>query len=40
MLRILETGLLLAVLTVGARAETYYVATDGKAENDGSREKP
>ena len=40
MRRILGTGLLLVALAAAARAETYYVATDGKAENDGSREKP
>ncbi len=33
-------GLLLAALTAAAHAETYYVATDGKPENDGSRDKP
>lgn len=33
-------SLLLAVVTGAVRAETYYVATDGKPEHDGSRERP
>lgn len=33
-------GLLLLLAATAAPAATYFVATDGKAENDGSREKP
>ena len=40
MSRSLVIGLLLVALAAAARAETYYVATDGKPENDGSCEKP
>ncbi len=32
--------LLMMVFVASANTETYYVATDGKAENDGSNEKP
>ena len=34
------TILLIMILTTWANAETFYVAADGKAENDGSYEKP
>jgi len=33
-------GLFFAALATSANAGTYYVATDGEAENDGSKEKP
>jgi hypothetical protein len=40
MLRVLETGLVLVALAAATHAATYYVATDGKPENDGSHGKP
>jgi hypothetical protein len=40
MFRVLLTGLLIVTLAGAARAETYCVATDGKPENDGPRDKP
>ena len=33
-------SLFIAAMPTFTNAETYYVATDGKADNDGSREKP
>lgn len=30
----------LMTITITAHADTYYVATDGKPENDGTQEKP
>ena len=33
-------GLFIATIAMAANAETYYIATDGKADNDGSKEKP
>jgi parallel beta-helix repeat protein len=40
MRRILAVGFVLVVLVSAARAGTYYVATDGKPDNNGSHEKP
>ena len=40
MQRIFLAGLLLLCTSGAARAETYYIASDGSAENDGSRDKP
>jgi parallel beta-helix repeat protein len=40
MSRIFGIGALLVALTASAHAGTYYFATNGKPENDGSREKP
>ena len=33
-------AVVIAAITIAANAGTYYVATDGKPENDGSRAKP
>lgn len=33
-------SLFIAILATSANADTYYVAADGKADNDGSKEKP
>ena len=38
--RILAEGFVLLVLASAAEAGTFYVATDGKPTNDGSRDKP
>jgi parallel beta-helix repeat protein len=40
MQRIFLAGLLFLCASGVARAETYYIAGDGKTENDGSRDKP
>ncbi len=40
MQRVLLAGLLFLCSSGVGRAETYYIANDGKAENDGSRDKP
>jgi hypothetical protein len=38
--RLISICVLLVPLLAAAQAGTYYVATDGKPENDGTREKP
>ena len=40
MRRFLAEVLILVVLASAAKAGTYYVATDGKPNNEGSRKKP
>ena len=40
MKRCVSNGLLALATTIAASGATYYVATDGKPENDGSGEKP
>ncbi len=38
--RLLATCVLLGPLLAAAHAGTYYVATDGKPEGDGTRARP
>ena len=40
MRHIVAAGLVLIAMALVANAGTYYVATDGKPDGDGSREKP